>query len=82
MRYRLKGGGVVEGRTASDVVEALMMLKGIADPSEQEYMEQVARRCAIYNLTKIDTAGAERFISTLEASGFLHPQVEESDSCA
>lgn len=79
MRYRLKGGGVVEGRTAADVVEALMIRCPMIDASEKEYMLGVARRCAIHNLSEVSAANATEFVKTLEASGFLHPQAEEKN---
>lgn len=71
LRYALKNGNVLSGDGPEDIVRAMLAQSFFAPPSERAYMRRFAQRAKLWNGKAIDWKTADRFISSLVATGFL-----------
>ena len=75
-KYRVLGGGEIEGATPDELVKALMTLPYTHYHNEDEYIFATAERCRTQRGVEINCYNTEIFILDLLKYGFLEP-IEE-----
>lgn len=71
MKYKLLGGGVVEGATPEEIIEALRRISFNPGRVRQEFMDETARACYLYNGAVINVDDPKLFVEDLIKYGFL-----------
>lgn len=71
LRYSLKNGNVLTGESNEDIVRAMLAQSFFAPPGERAYMRRFAQRARLWNGKAIDWKTADRFVSSLVATGYL-----------
>lgn len=75
-RYRLLGGGEIEGSTPEELIEAMRKISFNPGKVRQEFMDETARACYQYSKSIINVDYPEKFIEDLIKNGFLIPMEE------
>lgn len=69
--YKLKGGGIIKGDNATDLIKDLRSKSLNPCDNLQDYKEQVAKNCKVDTGAEIQTGSDEWFIHSLERNGFI-----------
>jgi uncharacterized protein YuzB (UPF0349 family) len=70
-KYKMRGGGIIRGETAQEVVEHLRLRSFNPGDCLQEYMDKTAEACILYNGASIRHDTHENFVADLIKYGFL-----------
>lgn len=71
-KYKMIGGGIIEGQTAEELVENLRANSLFPEKDKKEYMKAVSRRFFLYyEQVRIRCESASVFIEDLSINGYI-----------
>ena len=71
LKYQTLDGKIFEGESAKDLATALWKSQFIPEPTLQDWMQESAKKVAMWDGTVIRTKNIEAHIDDLVQSGFL-----------